>query len=121
MPPKTIPQLPSPDLDATSGFYSTLGFTERGRWEREYLIMLREDDGIELHFWFKNPVDPLTNDASCYIRFDRAEEATALHEEWDRLGVEDLHAPQVTDYGLTEFAVIDPHGNLIRIGGATGS
>ena len=119
MPPKSIPQLPSSDFDVTSEFYSRIGFSERRRWDGEYLILLREQDDIELHFWFKDGIDPLANDASCYIRFDRADEATELHAEWERAGVQDLHAPTVTDYGLTEFALIDPHANLIRIGGST--
>jgi hypothetical protein len=28
-----------------------------------------------------------------------------------------LHgAPEDTDYGLREFALVDPHGNLLRVG-----
>ena len=115
---KTIPQLPSDDLDATSAFYNRLGFLERARWPEEYLILERAD--LELHFWFKCPVDPHTNDVSCYVRFDTAEEARALHDQWAELDMNAgrLHGPTETDYGLLEFAVVDPHGNLLRVGGS---
>ena len=115
---KTIPQLPSDNLDATTDFYKRLGFSERGRWEGEYLILARGD--FELHFWYAGSVNPLKNEASCYVRFDTADEARALHHEWAQLEMDggDLHQPTETDYGLLEFAVIDPHGNLLRVGGS---
>ena len=117
MGPKTIPQLPTDDLDTTSEFYRRLGFVERGRWPNEYLILERDD--LELHFWFARSVDPLKNEASCYVRFDTAAEARDLYDQWAALGLErdDLRPPVETDYGLLEFALIDKHGNLLRIGG----
>lgn len=115
---KTIPQLPTDNLDATSDFYRRLGFVERGRWPDEYLILDR--DGLELHFWFAGSVDPLKNEASCYVRFETAAEARDLYDLWAALGLknDDLRAPVETDYGLLEFALIDKHGNLVRIGGS---
>ena len=117
---KTIPQLPSSDFDETARFYENLGFTERNRWPGEYLILQRPADDLELHFWFAANIDPKTNYSSCYVRFDEAREARALHEEWKALGIssEHLRSLQETDYGLLEFALVDPHANLIRIGGA---
>ncbi len=119
MPPKTIPQLPSSDYDETAAFYGRLGFTERARWPDEYLILLRETDDIELHFW-SGRVDPLKNDSSCYVRFDTAEEARSLHAEWARANLppDGLRELVETDYGLLEFALVDPDGNLIRVGGS---
>jgi hypothetical protein len=116
--PVAIPILPSADFDATAGFYAPLGFAERGRWPGEYLI-LRRTDGTELHFWSKKDLDPARNDAGCYIRFAAAEGARALHESWAAVDPRPrLHPPRETDYGLLEFALIDPHGNLLRVGGA---
>jgi hypothetical protein len=115
---KTIPILPSKQFDETAHFYAALGFAETGRWPNEYLI-LRRDDGIELHFWSNPKVDRATNDVACYVRFDTAAEARALYGGW----VSSVPAggrlapPTSTDYGLVEFALIDPHGNLVRIGG----
>lgn len=115
---KTIPILPSRNFDETSKFYAELEFRETGRWPGEYLI-LKRDDGIELHFWSNPDVDPATNDVGCYIRFDRAAEARSLHDEWaPRVPTGGrLHPPTHTDYGLLEFALVDLHGNLLRIGG----
>ena len=115
---KTIPILPSKDFDETSRFYAALGFVESGRWPGEYLTLLREA-GIELHFWSNSKLDPRKNDVACYVRFDTEAEARALFAAWEsRLPPAGrLHPPQATDYGLVEFALIDPHGNLLRIGG----
>jgi catechol 2,3-dioxygenase-like lactoylglutathione lyase family enzyme len=118
----TLPILPSPDFDATAAFYRQLGFREKGRWPHEYLIVER-DDGIELHFWFDQGLDPAENDVACYVRFDTRAEAQALHDSWQAVvpgpgPFPRLHPPAPTDYGLLEFALIDPHGNLVRVGGA---
>ncbi|HLU49490.1 MAG TPA: VOC family protein [Planctomycetota bacterium] len=119
---KTIPILPSASFDETSRFYGALGFTERGRWPREYLILERPD-GIELHFWHQPNVDPKRNDVACYVRFDSEHEARALYEEWARVPLSAgarLEPPIAREYGLLELALVDPNGNLVRIGGRLG-
>jgi hypothetical protein len=82
---------------------------------------LQRDDGIELHFWSNPGVDRATNDVGCYIRFGTAAEAQSLHDHWAaRLPPGGrLNPPEDTDYGLLEFALIDLHGNLLRIGGSS--
>ena len=114
----TIPILPSANFNATAAFYAAIGFEERGRWPGEYLI-LSGPAGIELHFWMNTALDPLTSAGSCYVRFDAAAEAQALHEAWSACNVAGgrLHPPRATDYGMLEFALVDRHGNLLRIGG----
>ena len=115
---KTIPILPSSNFDETSGFYAPLGFAQKGRWPGEYLLLER-DDGIELHFWSKAELERATNDVACYIRFESAAEARSLHDEWAPRVPSGgrLNPPVDTDYGLLEFALVDLHGNLLRIGG----
>ena len=63
-----VPILPSRDLAETLAFYERLGFRHSGGpWQEwGYLIIAR--GGIELHFWHKPDVDPLTTDAGCYLR-----------------------------------------------------
>ena len=75
---------------------------------------------IELHFFPKPDVDPLTTDFGCYLR---VADADALYRDWDAVGVEHdartgsrLVAPVDTDYGMREFALVDPNGNLLRVG-----
>ena len=107
---EAIPILPSLNLDETSGFYARLGFVEDSRWPDEYLIVSR-DDG-EIHFWACD--DPeLSKNSSCYVY---VEDAAALYAEYLAEGIERMKPPEQTDYDILEFSVIDPHGNLIRIG-----
>ena len=120
----TIPILPSPDFDVSSAFYETLGFVEGARWPQEYLV-LGHPDGLELHFWFHADLDPSTNDAGCFVRFDTVEACRGLHDTWaaaarlppaESRAIPRLHAPGERSDGSIEWALIDPHGNLIRLG-----
>jgi catechol 2,3-dioxygenase-like lactoylglutathione lyase family enzyme len=118
-----VPTLPSRNLDETLAFFERLGFQNRGAppGEWDYLIIGR--DGGELHFFLARTVDPLTTDAGCYVRVI---DADALFEEWQRLEIAEdpttgsrLVAPSETEYGMREFAVVDPSGNLLRFGSPT--
>ena len=115
-----VPILPSRDLNETLAFYERLGFENRGappeQWD--YLIIGRGE--IHLHFFSMPDVDPLTTYAGCYLF---VEDAQALHDEWAATGVPTeaetgsrLMAPDDTDYGMREFALVDRSGNLIRVG-----
>jgi hypothetical protein len=114
----TIPILPTSNFDATAAFYAAIGFMERGRWPDDYLILLGPA-GIELHFWIEPGIDPATNSHACYIRFEEGAKAAALHDSWAacELAGGRLHPVEATHYGMLEFALIDLHGNLLRIGG----
>jgi catechol 2,3-dioxygenase-like lactoylglutathione lyase family enzyme len=111
------PILPSRNLTATAEFYARLGFEQKGLWPDEYLIVVRGKVG--LHFFFSPETDPWSSDAGCYLY---VEDADSLFADFQRLslpseGVPRLHgAPSDTDYGLREFALVDPDGNLLRIG-----
>jgi catechol 2,3-dioxygenase-like lactoylglutathione lyase family enzyme len=111
------PILPARDLEATSAWYSRLGFERKGLWADEYLIVMR--GAVGLHFFFAPDVDPSTSIAGCYAY---VEDADVLFAEWLALGLPDsgiprLHGPPTdTDYGLREFGLVDPDGNLLRIG-----
>jgi catechol 2,3-dioxygenase-like lactoylglutathione lyase family enzyme len=115
-----IPVLPARDLAATLAFYERLGFVEQGSpWQTyRYLIVVREPH--ELHFYEDPGVDPLRTSAGCYLR---VADADALHAEWAQVGIRRdpatgsrLVAPTTTDYGMREFALVDPNGNLLRVG-----
>ena len=115
-----VPILPSRDLAQTLAFYERLGFENRGApiEEWDYLIIGRGD--IWLHFYPAPEVDPLTTSASCYLYVD---DAQRLYDEWAALGVPSdpatgsrLVRPGEADYGMREFALVDPSGNLLRVG-----
>lgn len=118
MPPETLPILPSWDFDHTAGFYAGLGFEEEGRWPGRYLIM-RHPLGIELHFFSTVEFPTRHNHHGVYVRFETEAESDALFESWSHMPLDphQLSTPQDTDYGLREFALSDPMGNLVRIGG----
>lgn len=111
------PILPSRDLAATSAFYQRLGFDETGLWPGEYLIARRGE--VWLHFFSSPQLDPWSSIAGCYVY---VADADALYAEYETLdlppkGIPRLHgAPEDTDYGLREFALVDLDGNLLRIG-----
>lgn len=115
------PILPSRDLPATSAFYERLGFKEIGLWPDEYLIVMRREAG--LHFFHSPSLDPWSSDAGCYLY---VEDADSLHAEFSGLGlphegIPRLHgAPVDVDYSMREFALVDPDGNLLRIGSPVG-
>ena len=111
--PTVIPVLPSPDFDATSEWWALLGFTEQARWP-DHLI-LTGPHGVEIHF-FAGAVDAVTNDHGGYVRFPSAIPVRRLFDQW--AGIDGVHPPEATDDGLVEGAVKDPHGNLMRFGGA---
>ena len=115
-----VPILPSRDLDETLAFYLRLGFELQGAPIEKYRYLIIGRGSIELHFWDAPDVDPLTTDASCYIR---VADADALHREWQEVGIESdpvtgsrLMPPVDTDYGIREFALVDRSGNLLRVG-----
>ena len=104
---RTIPILPSADLDRTSAFYQTFGMEEIARYER-YLLMGMA--GVELHFSSRNE-SPAAGEAVVLVP-----DAGRL---WKQLKSRDVAAGlgPVEDqpYGLREFVVTDPDGNRIRV------
>ena len=115
---ETIPILPSRDFDETASFWALLGFEESGRWPESYLI-LNHHSGIELHFFWSQRLSVRTNDHGAYVRFDSADAIDEMYAEWAALDLGDgkITAPTDMDYGLREFAVLDPMRNLMRVGG----
>jgi catechol 2,3-dioxygenase-like lactoylglutathione lyase family enzyme len=115
--PAAAPILPSRELEATAAFYERLGFERLSLWPEQYLIVMRWEVG--LHFFHHPQLDPWSSIAGCYLYVD---DADALHAEFAQLdlpgeGIPRLHGdPEDTDYGLREFALVDPEGNLLRFG-----
>jgi len=123
-----IPIFPSSDLAATAAFYAVIGFAETGRFGDHYLTLVHEEAGMELHFYGAGRVKPKSNDHAAYVRYETADEASALHTRWSGITntpgfarvagkVGRLVNITDTDYGLREFALLDLDGNLLRIGG----
>jgi catechol 2,3-dioxygenase-like lactoylglutathione lyase family enzyme len=112
-----IPILPSRSMSDTVAFYRRLGF-EGGphAFDSGYAILRRGT--VELHFFLHADLDPADSFAGCYLRvadvdsFHRACATVALPSR----GRPRMDALQDKPWGLREFAIVDPDGNLLRIG-----
>ena len=115
-----VPILPSRDLHATLAFYERLGFENAGASPDEWDYMIIRRNGAELHFYLDPNVDPLTTPFTCYVF---TENADALYAEWKALGIpadpttgSRLHPISDMEYGMRQFAVVDPSGNQVSFG-----
>lgn len=109
------PILPSRDFAVTRAFWGRLGFACTAEYP-DYLIVQR--DGVELHFFLWPDHDPARCYAGAYLRLS---DPVALDAEWGPLdlpatGIPRLIRVQDKPWGMRELAVIDPDGNLIRLG-----
>ncbi len=116
-----IPILPSRSIDATVRFYQALGF-EGGAHalDKGYAILRR--GAVELHFFAHPALVPSDSWAGCYLR---VQDVDGLHRAFStsRLpgaGIPRMDALEDKPWGLREFAVVDPDGNLLRIGQVIG-
>ena len=111
---ETIPILASRDISETVAFYERLGFGVVRLHENfgpAYLLIRRDD--VELHFVHSPEVDPAESSGGCYLRLA---DAQAVYDDWEPLAVPGMHPPRDTPWGMREFFVVDPSGNLLRIG-----
>jgi catechol 2,3-dioxygenase-like lactoylglutathione lyase family enzyme len=112
-----IPILPSRSVQDTLRFYRRLGFDGK-IWGDPHFYAALTRGSVEIHFFTHPELEPANSWAGCYIRvqnidefydaFAKASLPTAGIPRMDRLE----HKP----WGMREFAIVDPDGNLIRIG-----
>ncbi len=114
-----IPILPSRNLNETRAFYEKLGFSVAGWWPDEYggyAILVRGD--LSMHFFTYADLSPSDNYAQCYWRVN---DVDALHAEFRAVGLPSFGIPRLVGledkaWGMREFVIVDPSGNLIRVG-----
>ena len=118
-----IPILPARDLLETREFYEALGFETTGWWPEfgGYAASVRGD--ITMHFFSFEDLSPSTNYAQCYWR---VKDVDGLYAEYQKLGLPGSGIPRMDTlenkpWGMREFAIVDPSGNLVRIGRALSS
>ena len=107
----TIPVIPSLDLQRSAGFYQQ-HFNCKAEWFDEYVV-LYNDDHFRVHLWKCND-HYLCINSGFYMRVKDVE---ALYEKLNIPGV--IHPNghlETKPWGMKEFAITDPDGNLIRIG-----
>lgn len=111
---KAVPALPARDMDELLRFYARMGFrlaARYGEYGGDFAIVVRGD--LELHFFGHPTVDPKENYAGCYLR---VADVDALHRELVRAGVAKADGLADKPWGMRELAIVDPSGNLLRVG-----
>ncbi len=106
------PKLLTRDLARTADFYMQhVGF-EISSMYGDYLIMRRGD--VSLHFGLWPETDPKTNQCSAYIYVRGVD---TLYEQCKAEGILRQNAwLQDHPYGMRDFSLIDPDGNLLTFG-----
>jgi catechol 2,3-dioxygenase-like lactoylglutathione lyase family enzyme len=109
------PILPAQDVRRAREFYESLGF-EAGHFDDRYEILRRGN--LVVHLEARPDLAPAVNQTSCYWRVT---DADALHREFAALGLPAEGSPSLSEpfdepWGMREFTIKDPAGNLIRIG-----
>lgn len=112
-----IPILPSRSIPVTLDFYRALGFEGDAHDSDAGYAILRRGT-LELHFFQHPTLLPAQSDAGCYLR---VRDVRAIHADAERLGLPGAGIPRIDPlspkpWGLLEFAIVDPDGNLLRIG-----
>ncbi|MET8984459.1 VOC family protein [Nonomuraea wenchangensis] len=110
---RVAPVLPVRDLDAALDRYRRLGFAVRAyAGPARYGYADRGEVSLHLSEWDEH--DPARTGGVVYLYVS---DADALHAEWTATGLPGrFHPPHDTDYGLREFAYVDPDGTLHRVG-----
>lgn len=112
-----IPTLPSRSLSDTLAFYQRLGFDGEILGVGDSYAILRRG-AVELHFFSHRELRPADSSAGCYIRVldvESIHQAFALSQLPQR-GIPRMDALEDKPWGMREFAIVDPDGNLMRIG-----
>ncbi len=109
------PILPAHDVGRTRAFYESLGF--RAGFHDDHYEILRRGE-LVVHLEHQGDLVPAANRTSCYWRVS---DADTLYREFATLGLPaegapSLSAPADEPWGMREFTVRDPAGNLVRIG-----
>jgi catechol 2,3-dioxygenase-like lactoylglutathione lyase family enzyme len=121
---RTIPILPCPSIDDVVAFYEALGFAVTYRQERPNTYAVVARGGIELQFFVLKGLDPAQSYSTCYVLVSAVDELYAafragLGATFGRIptrGIPRIGPLGDMSYGVRQFIVVDPGGNIIRIG-----
>jgi len=112
-----ISSLPSRSVSDTLTFFQRFGFDGTICGDGDSYAILRRGT-VELHFFIHRELVPAESCAGCYIRVTDVE---SIHRAFasaqlPRSGIPRLDALGDKPWGMREFAIVDPDGNLLRIG-----
>ena len=110
---KVCPQFPASDVSKAAAWYcDKLGFTRAGFYPEHGFAIVRRDD-IEIHFWTCNERH-IAEHTSAYVVVDDIDNLYAT-----MAGAKDggsLSEVANREWGMREFYVTDPDGNLLKFG-----
>ena len=103
--------IPCNDLDLTQQFFARLGFKATSIYPHQGYRILHDEHGASLHLTFTELgwVVPERNAHGIYL----------YSPDVESLAKEFCVVADIKPWGLTEFAVSDPNGLLIRVGWPT--
>ena len=112
-----IPILPSRSVENTRDFYRKLGFNCK-IWGAPHFYAILTRGSVEIHFFTHTKLDPAESSAGCYIRVQNVD---GIYEVFAKANLPKAGIPRIDQletkpWGMREFAIVDPDGNLIRIG-----
>jgi uncharacterized glyoxalase superfamily protein PhnB len=105
------PLFPAADPGVSAAWYcDRLGFRQTYA-DADYAMVVR--DGVEVHFW--RCADPsIARATSAYFRTRAVDALAAAMRRADEGGR--IQTPQDTAWGMREFYIWDPDGNLLKFG-----
>ena len=105
------------DMDRCAAFYSRLGFELQWRYDAEgYLIFIK--DKIELHLARNPDHKPELSQSAAYIRTDSIDDWSdqLAQLDWPDAQIPRFDPASDRPWGMREMHIIDPDGNLLRVG-----
>ncbi len=119
-----IPILPSRSIDDQIDFYEALGFEVTYRQKSPNVFAAVQRGAIELQFFTLNGYEPANSYSTCYVMVSNVDEVYAdfragLKQALGRIpsrGIPRIGAIGDMSYGVRQFLLTDPGGNIIRIG-----
>jgi catechol 2,3-dioxygenase-like lactoylglutathione lyase family enzyme len=123
-PERMIPLLPCRSIDDQLAFYEALGFSVTYRQKAPNVYAAVQRGGIELHFFVMKGYDPAGSYSTCYVLVTEIDALYAafragLKRTLGRIptrGIPRIGVLKDMSYGVRQFLMTDPGGNIIRIG-----
>ena len=119
-----IPLLPCRSIDDQIEFYESLGFEVTYRQKAPNVYASVQRGAIELHFFVLKGYEPADSYSTCYVLVSDidglyADFRAGLKRSLGRVptrGLPRIGALRDMSYGVRQFLLTDPGGNIIRIG-----
>jgi hypothetical protein len=123
-PDRMIPLLPCRSIDDQIAFYEALGFEVTYRQKAPNVYASVQRGAIELHFYVMKGYEPADSYSTCYVLVSDVDRLytdfrAGLKRSLGRVpsrGIPRIGALKDMSYGVRQFLMTDPGGNIIRIG-----